>query len=638
MPSARALRRLGDRYAALGLSAAAAAAYRTALVSGEGALAADAAARLAELALANGEGRAARRYADEAQRRAPSPHHRLLLARAQAASGELGGARFAFAAVLDGGGVDARMRAHALFGRADVAAREGDTVGAVAQLLGALDELAAAQAITGPVGLRDDDARLVDEIAARVASLGRSSDALTRVEELAQQRPGLAAFIAFARAGFLAASQAQGSSEPVTDADIERHLEDSLRHEQDNRALKLRLALRLTRRRYRDASARARAIALLEELVDTGRADAEQARVYFLLAALYEDDPNARSQAEEAYRAGLRLRPRHAPAANNLALLALAEGDSVKAQQELAACVRLDPGYDVAWRNVARVIDATRPASALAEDVGLWLDAALPGAGQVARHPAARLIRAAAETATESVLEALHAKGHRLKNLLGIAGARVRSARKAAAGSGALETRLAELEKEFGDLYDEWAAHLRSLQAEGPRLEIVPVNQLVAEVVGAASQDGRPSLRFHPGAQLPDLRGDRALLREALMNLVVNALEAQEAGISREGPVEVETTAVVAAGGAPVVEILIRDRGPGISRADMPRLFAPGFTTKSQGSGIGLAVAHRVVLAHHGRILVDSELTRGTVITVILPSDLGGFQTLAPTTVSRAEL
>src|SRR5262249_56025132 len=87
---------------------------------------------------------------------------------------------------------------------------------------------------------------------------------------------------------------------------------------------------------------------------------------------------------------------------------------------------------------------------------------------------------------------------------------------------------------------------------------------------------------------------------------------------------------------APAVEIEIRDRGTGIPKSDMARIFAPGFTTKTQGSGLGLAVANRVVAAHHGRILVDSEVDRGTIITVVLPSDLGGFSSLA-TPVSRAE-
>jgi len=84
------------------------------------------------------------------------------------------------------------------------------------------------------------------------------------------------------------------------------------------------------------------------------------------------------------------------------------------------------------------------------------------------------------------------------------------------------------------------------------------------------------------------------------------------------------------------VAIEIRDRGHGIAKGDIARLFSPGFTTKPQGSGLGLAVANRVVVAHHGRILVDSEVDRGTTMTVVLPGDLGGFSSLAPA-ASRAD-
>src|SRR5262249_36206464 len=348
-----------------------------------------------------------------------------------------------------------------------------------------------------------------------------------------------------------------------------------------------------------------------------------------------EDDPAARARAEEAYRAGLRLRPRHAAAANNLSLLALAQGDVAAARRELSRALWLDADYDVAWLNAARLLDAGRPSPAFAEEVGAWLDAAEPGTGALGAGPAARLARAAAEHATQTIMEALHAKGHRPKNPLGITRARGPAARKAATGE--LDDKLGELERDLGGLYDEWAAHLRTLQAEGPRLEIVPVNPLVSEVVAAAAEEGRPAVRFVPASALPDLKADRALLREALLNLVVNALDAQETGDAKDRAVEVVTRAVAGAGGAPAVEVEIRDRGPGIPRADLGKIFAPGYTTKPRGSGIGLAVANRVVAAHHGRLLLDSEEGRGTTVTVVLPSDLGGFSSLAATTVARAE-
>jgi two-component system NtrC family sensor kinase len=114
------------------------------------------------------------------------------------------------------------------------------------------------------------------------------------------------------------------------------------------------------------------------------------------------------------------------------------------------------------------------------------------------------------------------------------------------------------------------------------------------------------------------------LLREALLNMVCNGAEACATG----GEVEVRAR-VVAQAQTPIIEITIADTGPGIAKADLGRIFAPGFTTKETGSGVGLAIAERVVAAHHGRILIDSEVGRGTRVTVLLPTDLGGFTALA---------
>jgi signal transduction histidine kinase len=156
------------------------------------------------------------------------------------------------------------------------------------------------------------------------------------------------------------------------------------------------------------------------------------------------------------------------------------------------------------------------------------------------------------------------------------------------------------------------------MQAAGPRLEILPVAPLLVEVVAQASAAGTVpvDLRLAPG--LPDLRGDRLLLREALHNLVANAVEACADSAGR-------VTVVARAVDGPMIEIVVSDSGPGIPPADLPRLFSPGFTTKKTGSGIGLAVAERAVEAHQGRILIDSELGRGTRVIVFLPTDLAAF-------------
>jgi signal transduction histidine kinase len=114
------------------------------------------------------------------------------------------------------------------------------------------------------------------------------------------------------------------------------------------------------------------------------------------------------------------------------------------------------------------------------------------------------------------------------------------------------------------------------------------------------------------------------LLREALLNIVSNAAEA----CSQTGGAVQVAARPVNSGGAPAIEVVVADSGPGIPRSELGRIFVPGYTTKETGSGVGLAIAERVVAAHHGRILVDSEEGKGTTVTVILPTDLGGFATL----------
>jgi signal transduction histidine kinase len=258
--------------------------------------------------------------------------------------------------------------------------------------------------------------------------------------------------------------------------------------------------------------------------------------------------------------------------------------------------------------------------------VGRLLDAAHPGAGSLAGGVAPRLVTATAEVARHDVLAGVYAHGHRVKNLLGIIGSRTRSARKLADGE--LAERLRELERDVTALYEEWAQYLRSLQAPTPTIELVAMSALLHEVVVAAqARTQHVPIALEQTAALPDVRGDRMLLREALLNVVSNAAEACAQQGQARGDVRVRVRALAspAASAAPLVEIVIADTGPGIAHAHLGRLFVPGFTTKETGSGVGLAIAERVVAAHHGRITVDSEEGRGTTITITLPTDHHGL-------------
>ncbi|MGE5185281.1 MAG: ATP-binding protein [Acidobacteriota bacterium] len=597
-----ALLELGDRYWALGLPAAAKSALARALAATDDAAPA---LRLADIALAQGDAQAARAHAAEAAKRAPGPATRILLGRAQLAAGELAAARMSLTTALDAAKLAAWDRARAHLELARACGAQGDHAGAAAQA-GAAFEAAIDAAKTGPL-----DLGLVEEIAAAVVAHGRAADATQTI----------AGKPVAAIAAALLAARASGGDSSVTDTMIDDELAAA-----EAGAGRATLAIqlrRLERRARRGTPAeRAQLADQLDALADAAAGEdltaVERARLCFLRAAVYEDDPATRDKAEDAYRKGLAFQPGHTGAACRLALLVLERGDQAGALAEIERALRIDASYGAAWRNAARMLDAQSPS--LGVVVGRLLDAANPGAGSVAGGVAPRLVTATAEVARHDVLAGVYAHGHRVKNLLGIIGSRTRSARKLA-GEGDLHERLRDLEQDVTALYEEWAQYLRSLQAPTPTVELVPLPPLLHEVVIAAqARTQQIPIALEHTAGLPDVRGDRLLLREALLNVVSNAAEAC-AGGGGEVSVRARAVASPATSAAPLVELVIADSGPGIPRAHLGRLFVPGFTTKETGSGVGLAIAERVIAAHHGRITVDSEEGRGTTITITLPTD-----------------
>ena len=106
--------------------------------------------------------------------------------------------------------------------------------------------------------------------------------------------------------------------------------------------------------------------------------------------------------------------------------------------------------------------------------------------------------------------------------------------------------------------------------------------------------------------------GDSTALRQAFSNLLRNSAEAASNGV----PTVVEVTAKSHDDRA---EIVVRDNGRGIPPQQLPKIFIPFFTTKTQGSGLGLALVHRVVTEHGGSISVNSG-PEGTSFTITLPA------------------
>jgi signal transduction histidine kinase len=113
-----------------------------------------------------------------------------------------------------------------------------------------------------------------------------------------------------------------------------------------------------------------------------------------------------------------------------------------------------------------------------------------------------------------------------------------------------------------------------------------------------------------------NVRGYPDRLRQALLNVAVNALEAMPQGGRLMVAAEREDQRIA---------VRLRDSGPGIDPADLERIYEPDFSTKQGGSGIGLYVARALVELHGGTIRVDSAPGQGTEVKVTLPPAPGEY-------------
>jgi two-component system sensor histidine kinase FlrB len=112
-----------------------------------------------------------------------------------------------------------------------------------------------------------------------------------------------------------------------------------------------------------------------------------------------------------------------------------------------------------------------------------------------------------------------------------------------------------------------------------------------------------------------ELRGNRAAVAGAIQNLVVNALQAS--GSAARVVVEAEPN--VDQRPPDSVRIRISDNGPGIDPALSERIFEPFYTGRSDGTGLGLAVARSIVRSHQGELLLDTACTSGACFVLVLP-------------------
>ena len=120
-------------------------------------------------------------------------------------------------------------------------------------------------------------------------------------------------------------------------------------------------------------------------------------------------------------------------------------------------------------------------------------------------------------------------------------------------------------------------------------------------------------LEVAPGAAI--VLADRQLLKQAILNLVLNAcevMEAQAGGQPKKLTLNLKRNEQMA-------ELRVADTGPGISPENRRKIFQLFFTTRTGGSGIGLATTFRIVQMHNGSIDFETEIGRGTTFRIELP-------------------
>lgn len=145
-----------------------------------------------------------------------------------------------------------------------------------------------------------------------------------------------------------------------------------------------------------------------------------------------------------------------------------------------------------------------------------------------------------------------------------------------------------------------------------PEFEQTDLNEAIESVLTLSAQEAKKAgvkveKRLDPSLGMRSL--DAGLLKQAFLNLVLNAIQAMP-----QGGVLTVTSALRGRS----LEVSVSDTGTGISGEDRKKLFSPFFTTKKDGTGLGLAITYRIVRNHKGEISVESEPGKGSTFTVKL--------------------
>jgi signal transduction histidine kinase len=207
---------------------------------------------------------------------------------------------------------------------------------------------------------------------------------------------------------------------------------------------------------------------------------------------------------------------------------------------------------------------------------------------------------------------------HEFRNFMGtILGAAKLAAKQLPPHDPALESvqTILHVVKDMDHLITQFLNFARKTELDMQSVALEPWLARVVEQVRGQTPGSPPPISIQCSPNVPAVLMDEILMRQAVGNLVQNAIEATP----ESGRITLTAGVRPSPGRRREVELKVSDTGVGIPKSRLEKVFLPFFTTKTTGTGLGLALVHKIVLLHHGRIEVDSEEHKGTTFSIHLP-------------------
>ena len=188
-----------------------------------------------------------------------------------------------------------------------------------------------------------------------------------------------------------------------------------------------------------------------------------------------------------------------------------------------------------------------------------------------------------------------------------------------------LVTKILEGARSLNRVVTELLMFTRPVKCDFRRVSVADAIEGAMGFVSENIESSNIELRRNLGTKPLYVRGDLDELKRALLNILLNALQAMPEG--GELAIDLHCRKLPEAARQIVgerlrgtwVEIAVKDSGPGIEEAEIPRIFNPFYTKKEKGTGLGLAIATKIVEAHRGQITAANSPEGGAVFTIALP-------------------